>query len=106
LYASEKETERVQNLRVEFWLKMQAILPENLVFIDEAGVNLSLTRKNSRARKGKRAYGKRPQKRSKNVSLIGAIGLKGVISQYSILGATDGLTFEAFIAFPKLLRYV
>jgi transposase len=30
--------------------------------------------------------------------MIGAIGLKGLISQYSILGATDGLTFEAYIS--------
>jgi transposase len=51
------------------------------------------------------AHSSRPQKRSKNVSMIGAIGLKGVISQYSILGATDGLTFEAYISqklVPKL----
>jgi hypothetical protein len=92
LHASEKETERVQKLRVEFWLKIQAILPENLIFIDEAGVILSLIRKNARARKGKRAHSKGPHKRSKNVSLIGTIGMRGFIAQYSILGATDGLT--------------
>jgi len=44
------------------------------------------------------AHSSRPQKRSKNVSIIGAIGLRGVISQYSILGATDGLTFAAYIS--------
>lgn len=107
MHASEKETERVQKLRVEFWLRIQAILPENLIFIDEASVNLSLIRKNARARKGKRAYSKRPHKRSKNVSLIGAIGMRGLIAQYSILGATDGLTFEAFISqklVPKLWK--
>ena len=98
MYADEKETERVQSLRVKFWLEMQAISPENLIFIDEAGVNLSLIRQFARAPKGKRAYSKRPQKRSKNVSVIGAIGLKGIISKYSLLGATDGLTFEAFIS--------
>ena len=36
--------------------------------------------------------------RGKNVSLISAIGLKGVITQISLIGATDGLTFEAFIS--------
>ena len=59
----------------------------------------------ARAPKGQRARGKRPQKRGKNVSLIGAIGLNGLITQVSLLGATDGLTFEAFIAqrlVPKL----
>ncbi len=98
MHADEKETERVQSLRVKFWLEMQAISPENLIFIDEAGVNLSLIRRLARAPKGKRAHSSRPQKRSKNVSVIGAIGLKGVITKYSLLGATDGLTFEAFIS--------
>ena len=48
---------------------------------------------------------KRPIKRGKNVSLIGAIGFKGIITQISLLGAIDGLTFEAFISqklVPKL----
>jgi transposase len=98
LHASEKETERVQLLRLEFWLQINGIPAENLIFIDEAGANLSLIRHSARAKKGKRANGTRPQKRSKNVSIIGAIGLKGLISQYSILGATDGLTFEAYIS--------
>ncbi|RUS93152.1 hypothetical protein DSM106972_097040 [Dulcicalothrix desertica PCC 7102] len=77
---------------------MQAVSPENLIFIDEAGVNISLIRRLARATKGQRAHGTRPQKRSKNVSVIGAIGLKGIITKYSLLGATDGLTFEAFIS--------
>lgn len=98
MHAAEKETERVQLLRLDFWLKIQAIFPENLIFIDESGVNLSLIRQFARAPKGKRAHSSRPQKRSKNVSIIGAIGLKGVISKYSLVGATDGLTFEAFIS--------
>lgn len=37
--------------------------------------------------------------------MIGAISLNGLINQYSILGATDGLTFEAYISqklVPKL----
>lgn len=44
----------------------------------------------ARAPKGKRAHGERPVKRGKNVSLIGAIGLKGVITQISLLGTIDG----------------
>ncbi|WP_258001551.1 transposase, partial [Fischerella thermalis] len=66
-----------------------------------------MDRQSARAKKGERAHGKRPQKRSKNVSIIGAIGLRGVVSQYSILGATDGLTFEAYISqklVPKLKK--
>ena len=86
---------------------MQVILAENLIFIDESGVNLALARLFARAPKGKRARGERPMKRGKNVSLIGAISLKGVITQISLIGATDGLTFEAFISqklVPKLWK--
>jgi len=73
-------------------------LAKDLIFIDESGVNLALTRLFARAPKGQRAYGKRPQKRGKNVSLIGAISLSGVVTQINLIGAVDGLTFEAFIA--------
>ena len=47
---------------------------------------------------GQRAYGTCPQQRARNVSLIGAIALRGVLATTAIMGATDGLTFEAFIS--------
>ncbi|WP_204368710.1 transposase, partial [Neosynechococcus sphagnicola] len=51
--------------------------------------------------------GKRPSKRGKRVSTISAISLKTVVTNVSIVGSTDGLTFEAFIArhlVPKLWK--
>ena len=57
-----------------------------------------MTRLRARSTKGKRAYSGKPSKRGKNVSIIGALGLNGVVADYSLLGATDGLTFEAFIS--------
>lgn len=61
-------------------------------------MNLALTRLMARSPKGQRAYGTRPQKRGKNISMIGALSLSGVVTQISLIGATDGLTFEAFIS--------
>jgi transposase len=84
---------------------VQGILAKDLIFIDESGVNLALTRLHARSDKGRRAHGKRPQKRGKNVSVIGALGFQGLIASTPIMGAVDGLTFEAFIArklVPKL----
>jgi transposase len=98
LHPTEKQSDRVQQQRVDYWQKIQGILAQDLIFIDESGVNLGFTRLFARSPKGERARGDRPQKRGKNVSLISAIGLQGVITQISILGATDGITFEAFIA--------
>lgn len=88
----------MQRKRFEYWQSVQGILAKDLIFIDEAGVNLAMTRRFARAPKGQRARGKRPNKRGQNVSMIGAISLTGIVTQLPILGALDGITFEAFIA--------
>ncbi|MBD1922609.1 IS630 family transposase [Microcoleus sp. FACHB-831] len=97
LHPSEKDTERVQKLRQDFWSKIRDVPVEDLIFLDEAGVNLAFVRLYARALRGQRDYGTRPQKRGKNVSMIAAISLKGIVASINILGATDGLTFEAFV---------
>jgi transposase len=105
LNATEKGTQKVLNQRVNFWEMVRDLKGKNLVFLDESGVNLALTRLFARAVKGERAYGQRPQKRGKNVSLISAISLQGVLAQSSLMGGTDAVTFEAFISqklLPKL----
>ncbi len=105
LHATQRDSERVQQLPVEFWQQMRTIDVHNLVLSDEARVNLAMVRLYARALRGQRAYGTRPQHRGKNVTMIGAIGLRGVIASVNLLRATDGLTFEAFIVqrlIPKL----
>lgn len=94
-------------MRGEFWDKIRNIPVEHLVFIDESGVNLALTRLYARALKGIRARGKRPEKRGKNISIIGAMTVKGVLASFNVFGPTDGITFEAFIKqrlVPKLWK--
>lgn len=98
LHAAEKESERVQKKRVEFWQKIRDIPTEDLVFLDESGVNLAMLRIYARALKGRRARGRKPQKRGKNVSLLTALSLDKVIASSNIYGAVNGITFEAFIA--------
>jgi transposase len=105
LHPSEKESDRVQGERAKYWQRIQGILAKDMIFIDESGINLAMTRMFARAPKGERTRGKRPSKRGQNVSLIGAIGLKGLVTQVALLSSTDGLTFEAFISqklVPKL----
>jgi transposase len=70
---------------------------EDLVFIDESGVNLGLIRLFAWAIQGQRAYGTQP-KRGKNVSIVAGLSLAGVVASAVILGAFDGLSFEAFVA--------
>ena len=62
---------------MDFWEKIRDIPVQDLVFLDEAGVNLALVRLYARAPRGQRARGSRPHKRGKNVSMIGAIASFG-----------------------------
>ena len=45
VHPSEKETEQVQIQRCEFFSIIQALLAQDLIFIDETGVDLALTQR-------------------------------------------------------------
>jgi transposase len=69
-----------------------------LVFVDESGFNISMTRFRARAPKGKRAHGKVSRNRGKNQTLIAAITLEGAMGQpMTVEGGTDALVFEAYV---------
>lgn len=105
LYAAEKSNEKVLQQRVKFWSKIRDVRVEDLIFLDESGVNLAMVRLYARALKGKRARGEKPQKRGRNISLIAALSIREVVASINIYGAVDGVTFEAFVVqelIPKL----
>ena len=70
---------------------------ENLVFLDEAGVHLAMTRPCARAPIGKRASCYRPAARGGNISLVGAVRLSGVSALYPYDGAIDGDKFLSYL---------
>ncbi|CAN5827391.1 hypothetical protein BH23CYA1_BH23CYA1_22330 [soil metagenome] len=96
LFATEHHTERVQKLRVDYWQTIGEVKLKDLVSIDEAGVNLGMTRRYARAEKGKRAYGQAPATRGKNVTMIGALSVSGLLAPMTWQGGTDGITFLTY----------
>ncbi len=94
---SEKYTERVQKLRVEYWTTISSVNLEDLIFIDEAGVNIAMTRRFARSPQGSRAYGDRPDGRGKNVTMIGAMSLEGIIAAMTFTGGTNASAFETYV---------
>jgi len=70
---------------------------EDLVFIDEAGVNRAMSRLFGRSLKGTRAYGTRPCNRGKNVTIIGGISLKGFLASLTFQGGTDAFAFQTYV---------
>ncbi len=84
-------------MRGEYWEKAKDIDPENLVFLDEMGVLLGLTRPNSRSSHGTRVYDLKPFYRGAKITVIGAVSLKEVLAVMTLNGSMDGNAFEVFI---------
>lgn len=97
LYASQAHTERVQLLREMYRQQIRDIRAEDLIFIDETGINLMLLRLYARAYKGQRAVAERPPRKGKNVTLVGAMGLRGMIASLTFEGGLTGDLFEYFV---------
>jgi hypothetical protein len=107
LFPLAKGSDRVQNLRYEFWQQIRKLnvnnLINNLIFIDESGVNLARVRLYARLLKGSRAKESTPNRRGKNVSISGAMSVKKVLTSVNLLGSIERITFEDFIIIKLLL---
>lgn len=71
--------------------------PHNLIFVDESGLNLGMTRLYGRAKSGERVHDCCPRKRGKNISLIGALSMDGLIATMSIPGSVNTSVFLTYV---------
>lgn len=84
-------------MRSEYWQQVKQVDPENLVFIDEMGVLLGLTRTHARSPHGSRVYDFKPFYRGAKVTVIGAISLKQVLAVMTLKGSMNGNAFKVFV---------
>ena len=96
LHATEALSKPVQTLRREYCTTIGEVKLTGLIFIDESEVNIAMTRRYPRAKKAQRAYGECPDQRGKNVTMIGALALKGLLAPLTFSGGTD-------TAYPQIL---
>lgn len=80
LRSSQAKSERVQLKRAKYWAQVKEVDLKDLVFLDEMGVLLGLTRSHARAAPGERAYDYKPFYRGDKVSVIGAITVSKVLA--------------------------
>jgi transposase len=71
--------------------------PCRLVFLDEAGSTISMTRRYGRAPRGKRAEDSVPRNRGTVTTMIGALTVEGLVAMACFEGGTDGDRFMAFL---------
>ena len=97
LHASERDTERVQQARAAYQEEIAALAPQRFKFIDESGVNLAMTRRYGRAPQGERVIGPVPQNYGANVTMLAALGSRGVEAVMTIDGATAAEVFQGYV---------
>ncbi|XP_032886793.1 uncharacterized protein LOC116979291 [Amblyraja radiata] len=86
----ERNSVRVKGLRREYVQRILAMdgaaQPHEFIYIDEAGFNLSKTRRRGRNIIGQRAIVHGPGQHGGNISLCAAIGLRGLLYHHAKLG--------------------
>src|SRR3954451_11228583 len=97
LHASERDTPRVRRMRARWRQRRRHWDRRRLVFVDETGVNLALTRTHGRAPRGVRVVGAVPQNYGRSLTVLGALAQRGIRAALLIQGATDGEVFRHFV---------
>ena len=65
-------------MRVQYWHEIRTVKLEEGVFVDETGSNLAMSWHYARSPQGSRAYNDAPYQRGQNLTLIGAMALRGL----------------------------
>ena len=95
--ATEQERPAVQRQRATFQDTVKPLAPEDYIFIDEAGCHQAMSRPYARASRGQRALATKPVNRGRHLTMLGALGLQGLVAAMTVEGFTDGEVFLAFL---------
>jgi transposase len=94
--AEEQGRPDVRQRRRGFRAKLAGVDPRRLVFIDESGANIAMTRTHGRAPAGQRVYTNTPG-RWESITMTCGMRLSGVTAPLAFRGATNTDTFEAYV---------
>jgi transposase len=90
-------SERKEEERQQWKEQTKGLEASKLVFLDESGSNMALTRLYARAPRGRRARGSVPCNRGKNVTLIASLSLEGIGETLLMEGAANTQIFEIYV---------
>ncbi|XP_039616998.1 insertion element IS630 uncharacterized 39 kDa protein-like [Polypterus senegalus] len=97
----ERNSDRVKGLRAEYVRRILAMdgaaQPHEFIFLDEAGFDLSKTRRQGRNIIGQRAIVHVPGQRGGNITLCAAISLRGLLHHYAKLGPYNSQHILTFL---------
>src|SRR5215207_949068 len=91
-------SERVGADRQAFRRRVARLDRRRLVFTDETGFHLAMSRAYGRAARGERVNQSVPRNHGKGITLIGSLGLRGLLAPLSLDGALDAVAFDSYIS--------
>jgi transposase len=97
LQATQRETPRIQQARVDDRQLIAPLDVRRLQCVDESGVKLAMTRRYGRASRGERVSGSVPQHDGSNVTMLGTLGAQGLQAVRTVAGATDADVFRTSV---------
>ncbi len=83
--------------RERFAVQVASVPLHRLVFLDETGSHIAMTRTHARAPLGERAVGRVPRNRGAVTTIIGAIAARGLTALMTVEGGTSGAVFLRFV---------
>ena len=92
-----RASERDETTRAVFRSQVATLDQRRFIFVDETSTHTSMTRRYARAPRGQRAYGVVPRNHGHRVSVIGALGVQGLVAAMSVDGAVDTDVFNVFV---------
>jgi transposase len=97
LHASEQERDDVQADRAAWCASQPTLAVEDLIFLDESGIDTAMVRRYARAQDGGRAVAAAPAGHGRRLTLLGALGVDGLVAMMTVPRATDTKVFLAFV---------
>jgi transposase len=67
------------------------------VFLDETGVNIAMARQYARSPQGERVHTAKPIHKGKNITVLGALSLDGMMASMTVEGSTDAQVFLTYV---------
>jgi transposase len=67
------------------------------VFLDETGVHLAMARYYARSPQGERVHTSKPVNKGKNMTVLGALSVDGIIASMTVEGSTDAQVFLTYV---------
>lgn len=94
---TERDRASVLEARARFIAELTSLDPDRLVFIDESGSHIAMTRDYAWSPIGTRVEGRAPRNRGFVLTMLGALGRTGVRAMMTNVGGTNRHVFLRFL---------